>query len=108
MSILPPLSKVYERVIYEQASNYFEPFSNEILCGFSTQHPSFELLTSWQTSLSRGGFVGSILMDLSKAYDCLKDDLLLAQDGNVSIHFQPCSGWELWGSATFNPFYTQL
>ena len=26
MSILPLLSKVYERVIYEQASNYFEPF----------------------------------------------------------------------------------
>ena len=76
MSILPPLSKVYERVIYEQASNYFEPFSNEILSGFSTQHPSFELLTSWQTSLSRGGFVGSILMDFSKAYDCLNEDVL--------------------------------
>ena len=43
------------------------------------QHASFDLLTSWQTSLSRGGFVGSILMDLSKAYDCLKDDLLLAK-----------------------------
>ena len=83
VSTLPLLSKVYERVIYEQASNYFEPFSNEVLCGFrkaySTQHPSFELLTSWQTSLSRGGFVGSILMDLSKVYDCLKDDLLLAK-----------------------------
>ena len=64
-------------------SNYFEPFFNEILCGFrkahSTRHASFDLLTSWQTSLSRGGFVGSILMDLSKVYDCLKDDLLLAK-----------------------------
>ena len=73
----------YERVIYEQVSNYFEPFINEILCAsrktHSTQHTSFDLLTSWQTSLSRGGFVGSILMDLSKAYDCLKDDLLLAK-----------------------------
>ena len=70
-------------MIYEQVSNYFEPFFNEILCGFrkahSTRHASFDLLTSWQTSLSRGGFVGSILMDLSKAYDCLKDDLLLAK-----------------------------
>ena len=42
-------------------------------------HASFELLSSWQTSLSRGGVVGSILMDLSKVYDCLKDDLLLAK-----------------------------
>ena len=32
VSILPLLSKVYERVVYEQASNYFEPFLKEILC----------------------------------------------------------------------------
>ena len=53
VSILPLLSRVCERVIYEQASNYFEHFVNEILRGFreihSTQHASFELLTSWQT-----------------------------------------------------------
>ena len=126
VSILPLLSKVHERVIYEQASNYFEPFFNEILCGFRkayrTEHPSFELLISWQTSLSRGGFVDSILMDFSKAYDCLNNDVLLAQEGNVSIHFQPCSRWELWESAkrfpasflqhfltfSFNPFFRQL
>ena len=83
VSILPLLSKVYERVIYEQTSYYFEPFFNEILCGFrkahSTQHALFKLLTSWQNSLDRGEFVGSILMDLPKAYDCLPHDLLLAK-----------------------------
>ena len=83
VSILPLLSKVYERVIYEQTSYYFEPFFNEILCGFrkahSTQHALCKLLTSWQNSLDRDGFVGSILMDLSKAYDCLPHDLLLAK-----------------------------
>ena len=83
MSILPLLSKVYERVIYEQASNYFEPFFNEILCGFrkahSTQQALFKLLTSWQNSLDRSGFFGSIPMDLSKAYDCLPHDLLLTK-----------------------------
>ena len=71
VTILPLLSKVYERVIYEQTSYYFEPFFNEILCGFrrvhSTQHALSKLLTSWQNALDRGGFVGSILMDLSKA-----------------------------------------
>ena len=82
VGILPLLTKVYERVIYEQASNYFEPFFNEILCGYrkapSRQHALFELLVSWQTSLNRGEFVGSILMDFSKAYRCLKHDLLLS------------------------------
>ena len=53
------------------------------MCGFrkahSTQHALFKLLTSWQNSLDRGGFVGSTLMNLSKAYDCLPYDLLLAK-----------------------------
>ena len=83
MSILPLLSKFYERVIYEQTSYYFEPFFNEILCKFRkahiTQRALCKLLTSWQNSLDRDGFVGSILMDLSKAYDCLPHDLLLAK-----------------------------
>ena len=34
VSILPLLSKVYERVMYEQPSNYFEPFFNDILGRF--------------------------------------------------------------------------
>ena len=34
VSILALLSKVYERVMYEQASNYFEPFFNDILGRF--------------------------------------------------------------------------
>ena len=53
------------------------------MCGFrkahSSQYDSFELLASWQTLLSKSGFVVSIVMDLSKAYDCLKDDLMLAK-----------------------------
>ena len=48
-------------------------------CANSEKHALFKLLTSWQNSLNRGGFVGPILMDLSKAYDCLKNDLLLAK-----------------------------
>ena len=36
-------------------------------------------LTSWQNSLDEGRFVVSILMDLTKAYNCLPQDLLLAK-----------------------------
>ena len=83
VSILPLLSKVYERIIYNQLSQHPEQFINSILCGFceahNTQHPFFKLLHSWQRELDSGSFVGTILMDLSKAYDCISHELLIAK-----------------------------
>ena len=82
VSILPLSSKVYERLIYDQLSEYSESFLSHILCGFrkahSTQHALFKLFQSWQKELDYGGFVGTILLDLSKAYDCIPHDLLIA------------------------------
>ena len=36
-------------------------------------------IQEWQNELDKSGFVGTILMDLSKAYGCLPDDLLIAK-----------------------------
>ena len=81
ISMLPLLSKVYERIIYNQVLQHSEQFLNSILCGFrkahNTQHPRFKLLHSWQKELDSGGFEGTILMDLSKAYDCISHELLI-------------------------------
>ena len=83
VSILPFLSKVYERVIHNQLWQNPEQFFNSILCGIrkahNTQHPLFKLLRSWQRELDSGGFVGTILMDLSKTYDCISHELLIAK-----------------------------
>ena len=45
----------------------------------STQHALFKLLQSLQKELDNGGFVGTIVMDLSKAYDCIPYELLIAK-----------------------------
>ena len=72
------------KLIYKQLSNYIESFLSSILFGFgnkahNTQHALFKLLHSWQKELDQKGFVGTILMDLSKAYDCIPHDLLIAK-----------------------------
>ena len=57
-------------------------FLSKLLCRFrkshSTQRALFKLLHSWQKELVYSGFIGKILMDLSKAYDCLPDDIIIA------------------------------
>ena len=83
VSILPLLSKVYEKLLYNRLSDYVENTFNVILCGFrkahSTQHALFKLLQSWQKELDEKGMVATVLMDLSKAYDCIPHDLLIAK-----------------------------
>ena len=63
--------------------DYSESFLNNILCGFRKahrmQHALFKLLQSWQQVIDNGGFIGTILMDLLKAYDCIPHSLLIAK-----------------------------
>ena len=79
LSVLPLLSKVFEKIIYDQLCIYMK----ELLCRFrkahSIQHALFKLLQPWQKELDNSGLIGNILMDLSKAYDCLPHDLLIAK-----------------------------
>ena len=83
ISVLPLLSNVFERVIYNQLGKYMGTFLNKLLCGFrkahSTQHALFKLLQQSQNELDNSGLVGTILIDLSKAYDCLPHDLIIAK-----------------------------
>ena len=83
VSVLPLLSKVFERVSYNQLGKYMNTFLNKLLCRFrkahSTQHDLFKLLQQCQKELDNSGLVGTILMDLSKAYDCLPHDLIIAK-----------------------------
>ena len=89
VSILALLSKVFEKIMYDQLYMYKNNFLNELLCGFrkahSTKHALFKLLQALQKELDNSGFIGTTLKDLWKAYDYLSHDLLIAELGEYGL-----------------------
>ena len=83
ISVLPPISKIFEKLLYMQMSTYFEQFLSPYLCGyrkgFSTQEALLTLIEKWKKSLDKGGYSGAILKELSKAFDTIDHELLLAK-----------------------------
>ena len=83
ISILPTLSKVYEKLLYYQIYKCFNNIFSKYLCGFrkgqSTQHALLYMLEALKQSLDKGLFSGILLTDLSKAFDCISHDLLIAK-----------------------------
>ena len=83
VSILPSISKVFGRMMFQQITSYVTDVLSPYLCGFrkgySTQHTLVRLLDQVNKNLDKKGKVGLFLMDLSKAFDCISHDLLLAK-----------------------------
>ena len=83
VSILPTISKVYEMVLSDQLTDLFENIFHTFLCAFRKGHGCqttlLRLLEDWKTALDKNQYVAAILMDLSKAFDCLPHDILLCK-----------------------------
>ena len=47
--------------------------------GYSAQHALISMLEKWRISLDNQGFAGAVLMDLSKAFDKLNHELIIAK-----------------------------
>ena len=81
--ILSSFSKIYEKFIQESVT----PFVDKLLSGFisasrkaySTNHVLLRLIEQWESVLDNKKFVEAVLMDCSKAFDCIPHDLLIAK-----------------------------
>lgn len=83
VSLLPVVSKIYERTLNDQ----LVCFQNEILsclisayrAKYGTDSVLLHVTETWKRALDQKMYVGAMLMDLSKAFDCIPHDLLIAK-----------------------------
>ena len=83
ISILNTFSKVFECYILKQLTPFFNVTMFQFLSAykknFSCQNVLLRLIEQWRQHLDSNKVVSAVLMDLSKAFDCLSHDLLIAK-----------------------------
>ena len=84
--VITALSKVFEKVYCVQMSSYFEFIFSKFLSGlrptYSCQTILLKMIEDWKKCIDTGKMVGTISVDLSKAFDSLPHGLLI---GKLSI-----------------------
>ena len=85
ISILPSISKIFEKVIYNQLYAYFvdNNYFSKTQYGFRKQHSTeyaiLEITNRILSEFDNGNSVLAIYLDLSKAFDTLNHEILLAK-----------------------------
>ena len=93
VSLIPTISKLYERNMYDQIINYMDNFLSPYLFGYRKGHSTEQclcvMIEMWKKALDNNKVAGAILTDLSKAFDCLSHDLLIAKLRRMGLKNQP-------------------
>ena len=83
ISVPPAMSKVFERLLEKQIVPFIDTKISNLLCAYrknySVEHVLIRVTEIIRKTLDSKGIVGVISMDLSKAFDCMPHDLLIAK-----------------------------
>ena len=84
VSILTSLSKVFEKVIYDQTWDAFHKVLSSNLSEFMKTHSCctalLKMTEDWRNSIDNKEAVAAVALDLSKAFDAINHRLLLRED----------------------------
>ena len=84
VSLLPHVSKVFERILYTQINNYMENKLSKYVTGFhkshGTRHSLIIMLEKWKNVLDKGEYVCVLFMDLSKTFDTINHNIFYWQN----------------------------
>ena len=96
VSLIPIVSKLFERDMFDQIYSYIDKYLSPYLFGYRKGHSTEQclmiMIETWRKALDQNNVAGGILTDLSKAFDCLSHDLLIAKleaygFGNSALKF---------------------
>ena len=92
--VFTALSKVFEKVSCVQMSSYFAFMFSKFLSGFrptyGCQTILLKMIEDWKKCIDTGKMVGTISVDLSKAFDSLPHGLLIGKLSAYGVDFNSC------------------
>ena len=92
ISLLSTISKIFERLLFYQIHIFTESILSKYQCGFrkgySAQYCLLFMIEKWRQSIDNKHSAGVLLTDLSKAFDCLAHDLLIAKRNAYGFNYK--------------------
>ena len=94
VSVLPVISKLFERTYYNQMYDFFQVILSSYLAAFrqnyGCNHVLLKFVEDMKYALDQKEHFGAILMDLSKAFDCLPHPLLICKLHAYGFSLKSC------------------
>ena len=82
-SLLPHTSRIFERIIHKQITNYMRDKLNKSITflrkSHGMQHSLAVMLEKWKRAIHKGECVSVLLMDLSKSFNTINYELMIAK-----------------------------
>jgi hypothetical protein len=94
ISVLTSSSKIFESLIADQMLNHFDQILSKLLAAYRKRYSCENVILMFveflRKSLDSDKHAACILMDLSKAFDCLPHDLLIAKLHAYGVSLSGC------------------